>query len=128
MVEGGQLHAGLRDPDAHGWGSTIDGKTVIRRSAIALSADGSVLYVAVSNYTSARALALGMQAAGGHDVAQLDVNFSFPKFLLFPRDHAGVRHAASLFKGFLFEPNEMIDQADPRDFFYVVRRHGDVRA
>jgi hypothetical protein len=127
MVEQGSLHPGLRDPNARGWGATLEGETVIRRSAIALSQDGETLFVAVTNFTTARALALGMRAAGGYNVAQLDVNRSFPKFLLFPRDEGGTRHAASLFAGFLYQPDEMIDDANPRDFFYVIRRPRDER-
>jgi len=122
MLEQGALHAWLRETNSLGWGSALDGETVIRRSALALSQDGEVLYMAVTNYTTARALALGMQAAGAWNVAQLDVNQSFPKFLLFPRDAAGIRHAASLFAGFLFERDEMLDEPAERDFFYVVRR------
>lgn len=128
MVEDGVLHPGLRDSKARRWGSTLEGDTVIRRSAIALSQDGATLYVAVSNYTTASVLANGMRAVGGWNVSQLDVNYSFPKFLLFPRDRAGVRHAASLFKGFLFEPKEMLTEPASRDFFYVVRRHSERRA
>jgi hypothetical protein len=127
MVEHGALHPGLRDPNARGWGATLEGETVIRRSAIALSQDGETLFVAVTNFTTARALALGMRAAGGWNVAQLDVNRSFPKFLLFPRDESGVRHAASLFAGFLYQRDEMIEDANPRDFFYVVRHPRDER-
>jgi hypothetical protein len=128
MVEDGVLNARLRDPNAKGWGATLDGDTIIRRSAIALSRDGSVLYVAVTNYTSARALALGMQAVGGWNVAQLDVNKSFPKFLLFPRDARGARHAQSLFEGFMYQPHEMLDEPALRDFFYVTRRQTEERA
>ncbi len=127
MVEQGALHPGLRDANARGWGSTLEGDTVIRRSSIALSEDGGVLYVAVTNFTTARALAVGMRAAGGWNVAQLDVNFSFPKFLLFPRDESGTRRAASLFEGFLFEAEEMLEEPTERDFFYVVRRQRDER-
>jgi hypothetical protein len=127
MVEQGVLHPGLRDDTARGWGSTLEGDTVIRRSSIALSENGDVLYVAVTNFTTARALAVGMRSAGGWNVAQLDVNFSFPKFLLFPRDGTGARHAVSLFQGFLFEADEMLDEATERDFFYVIRRQGDAR-
>lgn len=127
MVERGSLHPNLRDPNARGWGATLEGETVIRRSAIALSQDGATLFVAVTNFTTARALALGMRAAGGYDVAQLDVNRSFPKFLLFPRDENGVRHGTSLFSGFLYQPAEMIDDPNPRDFFFVTRRPRDER-
>jgi hypothetical protein len=128
MVEDGALNPRLRDASAKGWGATLDGDTIIRRSAIALSRDGAVLYVGVTNYTSARSLALGMQAVGGWNVAQLDVNKSFPKFLLFPRDARGARHAASLFEGFMYQPHEMLDEPALRDFFYVTRRHTDERA
>jgi hypothetical protein len=122
MLEQGVLHPGLANPEARSWGSTLEGETVIRRSALALSRAGDRLYVGVSNYTTARALALGMQSAGGWTVAQLDVNWSYPKFLVFPRDDAGQRHAATVFRGFLFERDEMLRQPSPRDFFYVVRR------
>jgi hypothetical protein len=128
MVEQGVLHPGLRDQNARGWGSTLEGDTVIRRSSIALSEKGDVLYVAVTNFTTARALAVGMRAAGGWNVAQLDVNFSFPKFLLFPRDETGARHAVSLFQGFLFDADEMLEQATERDFFYVIRRQAEARS
>jgi len=128
MVEQGALHPGLRDANARGWGATLEGETVIRRSGIALTEDGSTLVVAVTNFTTARALAVGMRAAGGWNVAQLDVNQSFPKFLLFPRDESGKRHAASLFDGFLFERDEMLDDPTARDFFYVIRRQNEERA
>jgi hypothetical protein len=128
MVEHGALHPRLTDPNARGWGATLEGETVIRRSAIALSKDGETLFVAVTNFTTARALALGMRAAGGWNVAQLDVNRSFPKFLLFPRDERGTRHAESLFDGFMFEADEMLGEAASRDFFYIVRRQGEARA
>lgn len=128
MVEQGALHPGLRDANARGWGATLEGETVIRRSAIALTEDASTLVVAVTNFTTARALAVGMRAAGGWNVAQLDVNQSFPKFLLFPRDEKGTRHAESLFHGFLFERDEMLDEPTARDFFYVLRRPSDERA
>jgi len=122
MLEQGVLHPGLADPSSRKWGATLEGETVIRRSALALAPRGDILYMGVSNATTARALALGMQSAGGWTVAQLDVNWSYPRFLIFPRDASGARRAASLFQGFLFEPKEMLVQPSPRDFFYVVRR------
>jgi hypothetical protein len=122
MLDQGVLHPGLVNPDSRKWGATIEGETVIRRSALALDQRGDILYVGVSNATTARALAIGMQSAGGWTVAQLDVNWSYPRFLIFPRDASGARRAATLFEGFLFEPKEMLQQPSPRDFFYVVRR------
>jgi hypothetical protein len=95
---------------------------VIRRSAIDLSSDQSRLYVGISNDTTARALALGMHHAGAADVAQLDVNWSFPKILVFPRGSSGQLEPRSLFKGFLAKKGEYIQQPSPRDFFYLIRR------
>jgi hypothetical protein len=122
MVEGGILHPGLVNPESRKWGSALEGDTVIRRSAIGIDRKGEILYVGVSNSTTARALALGMQSAGAWNVAQLDVNWSYPRFLIFPRDAVGAPHATTLFSGFLFEREEMLRQRSPRDFFYVTRR------
>jgi hypothetical protein len=122
MLENGVLHAGLVNPESRRWGTALEGDTVIRRSAIGLDRSGELLYVGVSNSTTARALALGMQSAGAWDVAQLDINWSYPRFLIFPRGPAGRRYATTLFSGFLFEREEMLRAPSPRDFFYVTRR------
>jgi hypothetical protein len=122
MLESGVLHPGLVNPESRKWGTALEGDTVIRRSAIGLDRSGEVLYVGVSNSTTARALALGMQSAGAWNVAQLDINWSYPRFLIFPRAAAGPRYATTLFSGFLFEREEMLRVPSPRDFFYVTRR------
>jgi hypothetical protein len=122
MVERGTLHPGLADPASRKWGATLEGETVIRRSALGVDRSGKQMFIGISNSTTARALGLGMQRAGAETVAQLDVNWSYPKILIFPRDAAGTRHAVSLFEGFLFEPDEMLRKPSPRDFFYIVRR------
>lgn len=123
MLEGGVLHPGLRSQDSKNWGATIEGKTVIRRSAVGLSRDGKTLFVGISNYTTARALALGMQNAGAEHVAQLDVNHSYPRFLLYRDDEAsGTLTALSPVKGFLHEKDEYLRRASSRDFFYVTTR------
>jgi hypothetical protein len=122
MLEGGVLHPGLVNPESRKWGTALEGETVIRRSAIGIDRSGELLYVGVSNSTTARALALGMQSAGAWNVAQLDINWSYPRFLIFPRNAAGAPYAATLFSGFLFEREEMLRLPSPRDFFYVTRR------
>jgi hypothetical protein len=123
MVEAGVLHPGLRSADTKNWGATIDGKTVIRRSAAGLSADGRTLYVGISNSTTARALALGMQQAGAVTVAQLDVNFSFPRFLVYEEaGETGNLKAIGAVKGLLYTPDEYLGHSSSRDFFYVTAR------
>ena len=122
MIEGGALHPGLRTADSTNWGATLEGKTVIRRSAVGLSEDGHTLYVGISNSTTARALALGMQHVGARDVAQLDVNFSFPRFLLYRDNEAGELNAVGAVRGLLYEKDEYLGRASTRDFFYVTLR------
>jgi hypothetical protein len=124
LVEGGKLHPGLRDRTTQRWGATLTGETVVRRSAIGVDRSAAILYVAITNDTTARALAEAMRHAGAVDVAQLDINWSYPKFVLFPADGAGVRHAESLFDGFLVGPNDYVRKSSPRDFFYLTTAIG----
>ncbi len=122
MYENGEMHIGLRDPKNRSWGATLDGETVIRRSAVGLSEDAQVLYVGIGNSTTAAAIARGMFHAGAKDVAQMDVNWSYPKFVLFEPAEAGTeRMAVALAKGFEFSENEYIRKRSYRDFFYLVR-------
>jgi hypothetical protein len=122
MYEGGKRHPGLSDPNARSWGATLDGETVIRRSAIGLDDSAQVLYVAITKDTTARALADGMHHAGATTVAQLDVNFSYPKFLLYEPSDAGELKAVPLAKGFEHKDNEYIGALSMRDFFYLTRK------
>ena len=97
---------------------------MIRRSAVGLSADARTLFVGISNSTTARALALGMQHAGARDVAQLDVNFSFPRFLLYREGQDTSKlTAVGAVKGLLYQKDEYVGRASPRDFFYVTARN-----
>ncbi|MCA9623066.1 MAG: hypothetical protein KC731_28805 [Myxococcales bacterium] len=115
-------HGGLWDPDSKGWGAALEGDTVIRRSALGLSQDRETLFISVSNHTSARAIADGMHHAGAVDVAQLDVNWSFPRIVTFPEEE-GKRVSKSLFDGFEVAPDEYLREPCDRDFFYVVKKN-----
>jgi hypothetical protein len=129
MVEDDKLHPGLADPDTRMWGATLDGETVIRRSAVGLSRDRQTLFVGISNHTTARAIADGMRHAGATTVGQLDVNWSYPKFLLYePKEPGGPRKAVALAPGFEFDEDEYIRKRSLRDFFYLVRRDVDTTA
>jgi len=123
MYEAGKIHPGLIAGGGLKWGATLDGDTVIRRSAVGLSADRQVLYVSITNHTTARALADAMHHAGAVDVAQMDVNWSYPKFVLFETEAAAdKRKAVALASGFEFSEDEYIRKRARRDFFYAVRR------
>jgi hypothetical protein len=121
MYENGQLNSFLKEGRVKKWGATLDGETVIRRSAIGISADNQVLFVGITNHTTAPAIALGMQHAGAVTVAQLDINYSYPKFVTFEKSpQSGQRIAIALASGFEFSENEFIRKGALRDFFYVM--------
>ena len=122
MYAKGVRHAGLAVEATTNWGAAANGDPVIRRSAIGLNEGRDVLFFSVSHAMTAPAIADGMHHAGAHDVAELDVNWSFPKFLVFGSNASGVLEASSLFAGFVFTKNEYVRQRSARDFFYLLRR------
>jgi hypothetical protein len=134
MYENDKLHFRLADPTlAKKWGATLDGETVIRRSAIGIDKTGQVLFVSISNHTTARVIADGVHHAGATTVAQLDVNFSYPKFVTFEQKknldsgETPKRIAIPLADGFEFSEDEYIREPARRDFFYLMPKDEDVR-
>lgn len=121
MYAKGVRHAGLAAEMTTNWGAAANGDPIIRRSAIGLNEARDALFVAVSNAMTAPALADGMHHAGAHDVAELDVNWSFPKFVVFARSASGALEASSLFTGFVATKGEYVRQPSARDFFYLTR-------
>ncbi len=123
MWESDALHPGLQGGKGLKWGATLDGDTVIRRSAVGLDATREILFVAITNHSTARVLADGMRHAGAVDVAQLDVNWSYPKFVTFePAASGDGRVAVALAAGFEYSPDEYVRKKQRRDFFYLVRK------
>lgn len=122
LVTGGVRHPGLAAEMTTNWGAAENGDPLIRRSALGVDAGGTVLYFGLGSSLTARALADGMRHAGAADVAELDVNWSYPKLLVFHANPAGALEASSLFPGFAFEKAEYVRKRSARDFFYLVRR------
>lgn len=122
MYERNVLNPLLANEDVRDWEATLDGSVVIRRSAVGLNATTEVLFIAISNDTTARAIADAVHHAGASDILQLDVNWSYPKIVLFPVGADGKRYPSLLFPGFLLRKGEYVERAAPRDFFYLVRR------
>jgi hypothetical protein len=63
-----------------------------------------------------------MEHTGASDVAQLDINWSYPHFIMFRPSKSGERQGFALFDGFAYESNEYISRSSARDFFYLVRK------
>jgi hypothetical protein len=121
MYENGKINPRLSGRYERKWGSSIDGETVIRRSAIGLDPTGTILFVGISNHTTAPAIARGMHHAGAATVAQLDINFSYPKFVTYQRtQESSPKRAVPLAEGFEYSENEYLRKASHRDFFFVM--------
>ena len=122
LVETGANAGGLKD-EALGWGASVDGETVIRRSALGISDDGRVLYYGMGDDLTARTVADALARAGARTVMELDINASFPRFLLYGHvdgpETAKVREALIPSK---FGPQEYVGKPWYRDFFYVTRK------
>lgn len=127
MVELGELHKGLAVEENTYWGATLDKDTIIRRSGMGISADGKTLYVGIGEAMSAKSIATALQFAGAHNVAQLDVNFTYPKFVsIAPKSEGSSELVLTpLVNTFKFEPDDYVKRPHPRDFFYVTRRTAD---
>jgi hypothetical protein len=122
LYEGGKMHPGLSWDDTRAWGAALKGSTVTRRSAIGVSRDGRVVYIGIGNDLTARALAAGMNHAGATDVAQLDINWSYPRFVVFETNDGGQLEAKSLLKGFNVAADDYLREPNPRDFFYLTAK------
>jgi hypothetical protein len=125
LVEDGKLHDALLYQEyAKGWGATVGGDTIIRRSAVGLDSSGTTLFYGLGEAMTAQAIARGMLAAGAHVVAELDVNYSYPRMLFYehPEDGKPPIATSSIIPNIDFTKYQYVGQASPRDFFYLTRR------
>lgn len=125
LVEASKVNSALDLEYSKNWGATVSGETVIRRSAIGIDKAGTTLFYGFGEAVTAQALAHAMHAIGAENAAQLDVNYSYPRFLLYEAGEAGqAPHVESaLIPGIKYTKGEYVTEAAPRDFFYVTRKH-----
>jgi hypothetical protein len=125
LLEQGTLNPLLEsDPKTKRWGSSETGELTIRRSALGLDASGKTLFYALGEWITPRGLADAMRAAGAVDAAELDINWSYTRFLLYGPTRPGevpevtetlvpkIKHPT---RGYVVKPSD-------RDFFYLARR------
>jgi hypothetical protein len=122
LVQDGEVEKQVENigETATGWGATVSGETVIRRSAIGISQDGKTLYYGIGDALTAQSLARGMRAAGSYVAAQLDVNYSYPRFLLYAKGAATPFATSSIIPAVEFTKDQYVNPS-PRDFFYLTR-------
>jgi hypothetical protein len=97
---------------------------VIRRSAVGLDKTGHVLFYGIGEACTAQALARAMHAVGAEDAAQLDVNYSYPRFLFYDKAEGSEppKVSATLIPGIKYQKAEYTGAPELRDFFYLTRR------
>lgn len=123
LVENDATHPALEVEYAKGWGATVAGETVIRRSALGVDATGRFLIFGLGDALTAQSLARAMKQAGAKDAAQLDVNYAYPRFLVYERAAGQVPKAKSaIIPDIKFRPAEYVGEPALRDFFYLTRR------
>jgi hypothetical protein len=122
LIERGEENPGLMLEFNRNWGATVSGETIIRRSAIGLDQAGRVLYYGLGDAVTAQSIGRAMKAVGAHDAAQLDVNYSYPRFLLVDTRGPEPSLAEPLVPDIKFEPTDSIVGPSSRDFFYVTRK------
>jgi hypothetical protein len=118
LVYRGVLNPNLLDEHNIRWGAYVDGNTVIWRSALGVSADGRTLYYAAGESLTARRLAEALVAAGASDVAELDVNWSFERFLTYAPPSGNFAERV-LLDQMRYQPGMYVTYPSARDFFYV---------
>jgi hypothetical protein len=123
LVEEGKTNAALDIEYNKNWGATVSGETVIRRSAIGIDKAGRTLFYGLGEAVTAQSLSRAMKAVGAENAAQLDVNYSYPRFLLYDRVSADAPPSvgSALIPGIKFMSHEYVSDASPRDFFYLTR-------
>ncbi|MFO0556109.1 MAG: phosphodiester glycosidase family protein [Polyangiaceae bacterium] len=101
------------------WGSDENGKKEIRRSAIGLGKDGRTLYFAIADYSTAEWLADALITAGITVAAELDINYSYTRFIVYERQGGELVATSPLLTELKAPRNEYIKSPSPRDFFYL---------
>ena len=114
----GQVNSALAHEELFFWGKSVSGKTVIWRSALGVSADGRTLFYAAGESLTAQRLAEALVAAGASDVAELDVNLSYQRFLTYAPARSGFAEHV-LLDTMVYQPGMYVSRPAARDFFYL---------
>jgi hypothetical protein len=117
------IENGVKNPDleneykAKKWGGAEDGNKEIRRSAIGFGKDQRTLYFAIGDYVTAEWLADGLLAAGLTVAAQLDINYSYTRFITYAHSGSDLIASSPLLSDLKAPKKEYWKTASPRDFF-----------
>src|SRR5690606_5710474 len=123
LVSDGALHPFLEQHDERAWGGFDPKRKTRRRSALGVDATGRVLLYGIGEEMGPRVLAQGMRYAGAVNAAQLDINWSWTRFLAFGQAGGGALEVTStLIPEMVHQQRGYVDKPAARDFFYLLRR------
>jgi len=125
LVERGAVNRALMGGEKpRAWGMSETGGIEIRRSALGTTADGRTLLYGLGESVTPREMAQSMRAAGAVDAAELDVNWSYTRFLFYAPapDGREPQVTSTLIPKIKHGPGLYVRKASERDFFYLVRR------
>ena len=124
IIEGGVPHPELEtDRRPRPWGGAENGDMEVRRSALGLDASGTVLFYGLGEWVTVKALADVMRAAGAVNAAQLDINWSYTRFLFFgrPSPSEPLEVTSTLIPKIKHSRHGYVTNPSERDFFYLRR-------
>lgn len=106
------------------WGGRDPKRKTRRRSALGLDASGRILFYGFGEEVNARLLAEGMRIVGAKSATQLDINYSWTRFLLVgsPKADAPTQITSTLVPDMKHRKRGYIEKWMPRDFFYLTSR------
>ena len=106
------------------WGGQNNGQKDTRRSAVGLSANGKLLFYALGEWVFPKDLAVAMKTAGAVSAAELDINWSYTRFLLMghPKPGDPLQVVSTLVPKIEHTKRGYVEKASTRDFFYVKRK------
>ena len=123
LVSDGALHPLLENHNERAWGGFDPKRKTRRRSALGVDASGRVLLYGIGEEMGPRLLAQGMRYAGAVNAAQLDINWSWTRFLVFGQTGEGELSVTStLIPEMVHQKHGYVAKPAARDFFYIMRR------
>ena len=124
LLDQGALHASLDGYNERPWGGRDPKRKTRRRSAIGIDGSGRILFYGMGEEAGPRDLANGMKAVGASSAAQLDINWSWTRFLMFgrPQADAELQVTSTLIPQMVHRRTGYVARSVERDFFYLTRR------
>lgn len=121
LLDDGALHPNLERGALRIWAGRDPNRKTRRRSALGLDASGRILFYGMGVETEPDELARGMKAAGASDAVELDINYSWTKFLVFGGDPLTI--TSTLIEDMKHSRRGYVEKSAFRDFFYFKRRN-----